>query len=241
MKDVNLFLEGDKVLEHVNLTISPETTTVIFGLSGSGKSTLLKSLAGLIKIDKGEVLFNNKNIGTMAEKDFFAMQAQSGFVFQDAALWANRTIYDNLAIPLRILNPLMDIKDIDKRVKTAVEIFNFRDDLQVRPAAVSAGEKKIISFLRAMMTDPDILFLDEPTTSIDKKNISRLNSFIKELKKRKKTIITVTHDFSLAKSIADNIVLIDNGSIVKSGTFNEIINSEDDDILRIIDEMKGQV
>jgi phospholipid/cholesterol/gamma-HCH transport system ATP-binding protein len=234
-------MEGEKVLDNVNLFITPETTTVIFGLSGSGKSTLLKSLAGLIRIDDGEVLFNSINIGKMNEKAFFEMQAQSGFVFQDAALWANRTIYENLAIPLRILNPLMDVKEIDKRVKAAVDIFNFRDDLQVRPAAVSAGEKKILSFLRALMTDPDILFLDEPTTSIDKKNISRINSIIKELKKKKKTIITVTHDLPLARSIADNIILIDNGSIVKTGTFIEILDSDEADVLRIIEEMKGQV
>ncbi len=177
----------------------------------------------------------------MDERDFFGMQAQSGFIFQDAALWANQTIYNNLSIPLRILNPEMKKSLIDERINSAVEMFKFRDNLQVRPSTISAGEKKIISFLRALMTDPDILFIDEPTTSVDKKNISRMNSIIKELKSRKKTIITVTHDFRLAKSIADNIILIDNGKIVKSGSFDDIVGSENADIKNIIEEIKGQV
>jgi len=241
MNEVNLFLEGETVLDNINLAIIPMTTTVILGLSGSGKTTLLKSLAGLIKISNGKVLYNNANIDKMGEKEFFEMQAQSGFVFQDSALWANRTIYENLAIPLQILNPYMKKDEIDMRIKSAIDIFNFRDNMMVRPSAISAGEKKIISFLRALMTDPDVLFFDEPTTSIDKKNISRLYSIIKELKKKKKTIITVTHDFPLVRSIADNIILIDHGKIVKSGSFSEIINSEEDDVLRIIEELKGQV
>jgi phospholipid/cholesterol/gamma-HCH transport system ATP-binding protein len=192
-------------------------------------------------LSSGEILFDQSNIAKMGEKDFFKMQAQSGFVFQDSALWANRTIYDNLSIPLRIMNPYMDKKDIDQRIKSAVDAFNFRENLLIRPSAISAGEKKIISFLRALMTDPDILFFDEPTTSIDKRNISRINSVIMELKQKKKTIITVTHDFRLVRNIADNIILIDKGRIVKSGSFNEIDNSEDVNISRIIKELKGQV
>lgn len=234
-------MEGITVLDSVNLEISPGSSTVIFGRSGSGKTTLLKSMAGLIRIDDGEVLFNGDNVGKMDEDEFFKMQAQSGFVFQDAALWSNKSIYENLAIPLRIMKSHMDNADIDNRIKAAVEMLGFRDDLMIRPSAVSAGEKKIISFLRALMTDPEIIFLDEPTSSLDKKNISRLNSIIRELNKENKTIITVTHDFDLARSIADNIVIIDKGQIIKFGSFQEIFASGDRDIEDIIEEIKGQV
>lgn len=234
-------LEGDIVLDNINLEIQSETSTVIFGRSGSGKSTLLKTMAGLITIKRGSVLFDEQDIGKMDEKQFFKMQSQSGFVFQDAALWANQTIYNNLSIPLRILNPGMKKSVIDERINSAVNMFNFRDNLNVRPSSISAGEKKIISFLRALMTDPDILFFDEPTTSLDKNNITRMNSIIKELKTRKKTIITVTHDFPLAKSIADNIILIDNGKIIQSGSFNDITGTENGEIIKIIEEIKGQV
>lgn len=234
-------MEGVTVLDSIDITINPGTSTVIFGRSGSGKTTLLKSMAGLIRIDDGEVLFNGRNVGKMDEEEFFHMQSQSGFVFQDAALWANRTIYDNLAIPLRILNPQMERAEIDNRISAAVEMLGFRDNLMIRPSAVSAGEKKIISFLRALMTDPEIIFLDEPTSSLDKKNISRLNSIIRELNKEKKTIITVTHDFSLARSIADDIIILDDGRIVKKGKFHHILDSEDRDVEDIIEEIKGQV
>lgn len=239
--NVNLKLESENVLENVNLDIKRESATVIFGRSGSGKTTLLKSIAGLISIHDGQVLFEGCDIAKMDEKQFFKMQAKSGFVFQDAALWANQTIYNNLSLPLRILNPGMDQSQIDARIMTAVDMFNFRDNLKVRPSAISVGEKKIISFLRALMTDPEILFFDEPTTSVDKKNVFRMNKIISELKSQKKTIITVTHDFRLAGSIADNIILIDNGKILQSGSFEEIVGSENEKINRIIEEIKGQV
>lgn len=186
------------------------------------------------------MLFNGSNVAEMDENDFFKMQAQSGFVFQDAALWANKSIYDNLAIPLRILKPHMDISEIDGRIRSAVDMMEFSNNLMLRPAAVSEGEKKIISFIRALMTDPEILFLDEPTSSLDKKNILRMNGIIGELKKEKKTIITVTHDFSLAKEIADYIVVMDRGRVVTQGRFADIIESDEREIESIIDDVKGQ-
>lgn len=239
--DANLELEGETVLHNINLEIVPESTTVIFGRSGSGKTTLLKSIAGLIRIDQGQVLFNGRNVAKMDEREFFKMQAQSGFVFQDSALWANKSLYDNLAIPLRILKPFMPKEDIDRRINQAVKMMQFREDLMIRPSTVSAGEKKIISFLRALMTDPDLLFLDEPSASLDKRNIALINKVIKDLKKEKKTILVVTHDFSLAKTIADNMIIIDKGKILQYGNFQEILNTEDDEISYIIKEMEGQV
>ncbi|MBB6478623.1 ABC transporter ATP-binding protein [Spirochaeta isovalerica] len=241
MKDVTLQFEGETVLKSINLEIKPESSTVIFGRSGSGKTTLLKAMAGLIRIDDGEVLYNGDNIAKMNESDFFEMQAQSGFVFQDAALWANKTIYDNLAIPLRILRPGMNAVDIDKRIRSAVDMLAVRENLLIRPSAISSGERKIISFLRALMTDPDILFLDEPAVSLDKKSSRRIHNLIKELNEEKKTIITVTNDFSLARMIADNLIIIEGGSVIRQGCFSEILTYEDKDIEDIIEDIKGQV
>ena len=241
MKNTSLLLDGVFILNDISLSIDSKGSTVIFGASGSGKTTLLKILCGLIQTNLGEVLFDGQNIGKMTEREFFKMQARSGFVFQDAALWANKSIYDNLAIPIRIMNPLLDKKEIDDRVNSAVGMFNFKDNLMLRPVAISEGEKKIISFLRAIMTDPEILFLDEPTNSMDTKNISRLNAIIKELRDKKKTIITVTHDFRLAKSIADNLILLKDGLLVKSGKYEELVNSDNQNVINIIEDVKGQV
>lgn len=239
MNEATLTIEGVTVLDRISLKITPGAVTVISGRSGSGKTALLKSLAGLIRINDGEVLYNGSNISRMDEKDFFQMQSQSGFVFQDAALWANRSLYENLAVPLRILKPHLDSSEIDMRIKTAVGMLGYSGDLSVRPAAISAGEKEIFSFLRALMTDPEILFLDEPTAALDKKNISRVNTLIGELKKQNKTIIIVTHDFFLAESIADDIILIKEGKIAANGRFHMIVQSEDREISAIIKEMKG--
>lgn len=137
-------MEGETVLDRINLEIESESSTVILGRSGSGKSTLLKSMAGLITINDGSVLFDGQNISKMDEREFFGMQAKSGFIFQDAVLWENQTIYNNLSIPLRILNPGMEKSLIDERINSAVKMFNFQDNLQVRPSKISAGKKSFL-------------------------------------------------------------------------------------------------
>jgi len=240
LKDVTLQFEGEKVLSSVNLEIENQSSTVIFGRAGSGKTTLLKVMAGLIRIEEGVVLYNEKNIASMDEESFFQMQAQSGFVFQDAALWANKSIYENLAIPLRILKQGMGQKDIDGRIQSGAEMLGVRHSLQVRPAAISSGERKVISFLRAMMTDPEILFLDEPVISLDKKNRTRIHDLITELNRQKKTIITVTNDFDMARSIARNLIVLDRGAVLGKGRFDEILQDGDRDIEDIIEGIKGK-
>lgn len=241
LKDVFLHKEGMSVLDSVNLQIHSGDSIVIFGRSGSGKTSLLKAMAGLIKIEEGEVLFNGLDVAKMDEEEFFNMQAQSGFVFQDSALWANKTLYENLATPLRILKPDMSRNEINDKIVDAVSDLNFRNNLMVRPSAVSSGEKKIVSILRALMTNPDILFFDEPTSSLDRKNINRINGLIGKLKSERKTIITVTKDFNLAKSIADLLILIEEGKIIRKGNFMDITGSYERDIEDLIEEVKGQV
>lgn len=196
-------------------------------------------MAGLIRIDDGEVLFNGENIAGMSEEEFFLMQAQSGFVFQDAALWANKTLYDNLAIPLRILRPGMSAEDIDRRIGNAVEMLGVHKSLLIRPSAISSGERKLFSFLRALMTDPDILFLDEPASSLDRKSSDRIKNLIIELNNQKKTIITVTNDFTLARTIADKAIILDRGRLLRQGLFRDILKEHNEDIDDIIDELKG--
>ncbi len=202
---------GSPVLENLDLSFKPACVTVILGSSGSGKSSALKAAAGLLPLDKGEVKYGNQSIHKMNHKDFVLMQRHTGFMFQDGALWANKSIEENLTLPLVVADFNINRTLVKEKVLQALDIFSMKKVLQYRPAALSAGERKIISFLRAVITEPDILFLDEPSADVDRKNARILIKKLHEYKTMGKTILLVSHDINLARSLGDYIVFFHEG------------------------------
>ena len=218
--------DRETILDSVNLEIQPGKVTVLMGTSGSGKSTVLKTAAGLIPISRGSVRYGEIKIYKLNQRDFAKVQMHTGFMFQDGALWANKNIYDNLALPIVISDPSLKKEFIDKKVDQALRSFNLEKEAESRPASLSAGERKIVSFLRAIIADPQILFMDEPTTYIDRKSSLLLIKKIFQFKKEGKTILIVTHDFNLARSLGDNFVFLHEGKIILNDTVGNAIKSE---------------
>jgi phospholipid/cholesterol/gamma-HCH transport system ATP-binding protein len=215
------------IIDNISLSFPQGSTTIILGPSGCGKSSLLKIAAGLYPNISGRVLFKNQDIAHMNEKEYQFMQRQTGFLFQDGALWANMSLYDNLTLPLLVTDPGISRQELDRIVAKTTAIMNFNEPLDQRPAALSAGEGKILSFLRAVVTDPDIFFMDEPTTFIDRNKVGLLKEKIMALKKEGKTLIGVTHDPDFARELADYYVLMDRGKMVSNGSVEYIMNSRD--------------
>ncbi|HAK46943.1 MAG TPA: ABC transporter, partial [Spirochaeta sp.] len=147
---------GDEVIiEDVSLSFPQGSTTIIMGASGSGKSSLLKISAGLYPNIKGKLLFKGEDVGQMNEREYQIMQRQTGFLFQDGALWANMSLYDNLTLPILVTDPGISRKELDSIVNRTIAVMNFDEPLDQRPAMLSAGEQKIFSFLRSIVTDPE--------------------------------------------------------------------------------------
>ena len=215
------------IIEEVSLTIPRGSTTIILGPSGCGKSSLLKIAAGLYSNISGRVLFKGDDISKMNEKEYQYMQKQTGFLFQDGALWANMSLYDNLTLPLLVTDPHLTRSELDRIVKRTTAIMNFIEPLDQRPAALSAGERKILSFLRSVVTNPDVFFMDEPTTFIDRNKVGLLKEKIFALKEEGKTIVGITHDPGFARELADYYVLLDHGHIISHGSVDNILNSRD--------------
>lgn len=225
-RDVSVIHQDRPVLREISIDIPEGKTTVITGRTGSGKSTLLKVLSGLITYNTGEVLYKGRDINDMDEKEVQAMQAQTGFMFQDSALWANRSLFDNLTLPLIVNHPDISKSELNERVFAALESMNFTLNPELRPSAISAGERKVISFLRAIIADPPVLFLDDPTTAIDRRGFKNLERYIIRFKEQGKTLIIVTENPYYTKALSDQVILIRHGEIMQTGTYNQLSESD---------------
>ena len=222
MVDVEVTLGTYQALRGITLSFPAGKSTVIMGQSGCGKSTLLKVAAGLTPPDTGKILFQGHDIHHLSERGLRAMRRTNGFVFQDGALWENKTLFENLALPLEFAQPELGVADVRRRVARSLEKVGLEESMNDRPAALSGGEKKIASFLRALITEPTLVFLDEPTLSIDHEMSEKINQMIRDLKARGATIIAVTHDPVLTATLADRLVIMDAGHVLESGEFDEV-------------------
>ena len=236
LEDVTYAVGDEVIIGDIDLTFYEGSTTIIIGPSGCGKSSLLKVAAGLYPQIQGRVLFRGDDVSRMNEKEYQHMQRQTGFLFQDSALWANMSLYDNLTLPVLVTNPGISREELDEIVKKTTGIMNFTESLDQRPAALSAGERKIFSFLRSIVTDPQIFFMDEPTTFIDRNKVGLLKDKIRLLKEEGKTIIGVTHDTNFARELADYFILLNGGRIVATGKVEDIMGSRDPVVRIFIDD-----
>jgi ABC-type transporter Mla maintaining outer membrane lipid asymmetry ATPase subunit MlaF len=241
LHNVRLNLGGYEALRDVSATFPAGESTVIMGPSGCGKSTLLKVAAGIIPPDSGKVLFKSRDIFTLSERGTREMRKANGFVFQDGALWENKTLFENLALPLQFHHPEMPAGEVAHRITRALERVGLEESARERPAQLSGGEKKVASFLRALVTEPTLVFLDEPTLSIDHALTERISQMIRDLKARGATIIAVTHDPQLTSTLADRLLVMDAGQILALGRFDEVKRSRSARVRSIISQVLGEI
>jgi len=237
LQDISLSFQDQLVLEDISLSFEEGQCTMIIGNSGCGKSTLLKTIAGIIPPDTGCVLFKGEDIFTMNEKEYQAMQFQTGFMFQDSALWANKSLYDNLSFPILVANPKMNRLELDQIIQKMVQSIGFKNNLMLRPANLSSGERKMLSYLRAIITDPDIVFMDEPTTFIDRKSVGMIKKKIHQLKEQGKTLIGITHEQSFALELADRFIFLKNGKVLADGKPDVLLSSEEEQIKDFVKDL----
>jgi len=162
-------------------------------------------------------------------------------VFQDGALWENKSIFENLALPLQVHFPELGADEIRDRVLAMLARGGLADSPSLRPAQLSGGERKIASFLRAAITGPSVVFLDEPTLSIDHTKTALITGMIRDLKAGGCTIFAVTHDPHLASLIADRLVVIDAGRIVVEGPFDAVKRDADPRVRAVLAQVLGEI
>lgn len=213
LKGVSLFQKKIPLVQDVSVTFAPGLAYALTGPAGSGKSTILKLAAGLIPPSSGTVFYKNTDIALMKRDENLTFRRESGFVFQDSALWANQNLKENLDLPLRLHFPELDAKKRLLRINKVLSLVGYKRELEIRPAELSAGEQKLIAFARALICGPRLLFLDEWTESLDELSAKRLISLTSAFKRTGGTIIFVSHDQTLIQNLAECVILIEAGRI----------------------------
>ena len=216
--------KSEKVIENFNLEIQAGTTNAIVGATGSGKSTIIKLLNRFYNLDKGKIYIDDINI---EEYKISSLRKNIGFVSQDVHLFSdtilNNITLKNMDIPfLRVKNAAKEIQ-IDGFISGLPEGYNY--NVRERGAGISTGQRQLISFLRAYIKDPQILILDEATSSIDTDSELLIQNAIEKITKNRTSII-IAHRLSTIMK-ADNIIVMDKGKIVEQGTHSSLIVNKD--------------
>ncbi|PKN51322.1 MAG: diguanylate cyclase [Deltaproteobacteria bacterium HGW-Deltaproteobacteria-13] len=221
-KDVTKRFGRRTVLDRVNLQIYEGEVTTIIGLSGSGKSVMLKHIIGLLKPDEGTILFRGKPVTGMKRSEIAASFAQISYMFQGNALFDSMTIYDNIALPLRETTHLKKA-EIDRRVMARIEQTELTESAHRYPSELSGGMQKRAALARALITDPQIVLFDEPTSGQDPVRKNAILSMIAQYQKKFNfTAILVSHEIPDVYFISNRILSLYNHRIVFQGTPEEL-------------------
>jgi len=223
LKNITLSENNNSVLHDINLSIESGSMTALMGEAGCGKSVLLKLMAGLIIPTSGKVFFDGTDINKMNRTENLKFRKRCGFMFQDSALWANQDIYHNLELPLHTHFPKMSDAARKDKINDVIKLVGYTKPITNRPAALSIGEQKRISFARAIICDPDILFLDEPTESVSSEYIETIMSYLQTFNSQKKTIVFVSHDNYFLSSFFCDKIYLEKGAISKKEVLSEML------------------
>jgi len=233
------------VLNNVNLELPEKKLSAIIGQSGTGKSVLIKTIIGMLPPDKGRIWYNDIDLGSLKHSEMIAIRRNFGYSFQNAALFDSMNIEENLAFPLMELLNIKDRAEIKQRVAQMLEWIELPGIETKRPDELSGGMRKRVGVARALISQPQVLFFDEPTTGLDPVLSETINDLVVRVKQELHiTCVMITHDIPAAFRIADKIAFLDRGSIIADGSPDEIAVSEHPmvkDFLRIsYNELKRQ-
>ena len=215
---------GDNhVLSGVSLKMEPGESYVVIGGSGTGKSVLIKCILGLIKPDSGTIKINGKNLSKMPQKEMFKTLLKCGVLFQGAALFDSLNVIDNVSFGL-VYGYGKSTKEAYKIAIEKLEAVNLSEKIaNIFPAELSGGMKKRVALARAIATNPDIIFFDEPTTGLDPITSGTINDLIvKCTKEMGISALSITHDINSLKHISDRVGLLNKGKIIWEGTNNSL-------------------
>lgn len=204
LKNISKKFKDRQILSDFNLTVEENKILAIVGPSGGGKTTLLRMLAGLEKIDSGEIIYNGESLPI----DELEKRNLLGFVFQDFQLFPHLTVLENLVLsPIKIMN--MEKNDAEKKAIELLEKLGLEKQINNYPTSLSGGQKQRVALARAMMINPKIIGYDEPTSALDPELRLEVEKLILKNRELGITQIVVTHDLQFAENIADSILKVE--------------------------------
>lgn len=226
LKDVHKSFGPKQVLKGVDLDVAPGKSLVVLGGSGSGKSVMLKNALGLMTPNAGQILFDGTDVTHDQGKTREAMRARIGMLFQSAALFDSLTVWENIAFRLLNSDGLKRKDAKERAIETLKQVRLGSDVADLTPAEISGGMQKRVGLARAIVSKPELIFFDEPTTGLDPITADAINDLIVEQTKALgAAAISITHDMASARKIADEIAMLFEGKIIWRGPASEIDNS----------------
>jgi D-methionine transport system ATP-binding protein len=217
---------GFTAVEHVDLTVARGAITGIIGRSGAGKSTLIRMVNGLETATSGKVLVDGVDVGALGEDGLRGLRRQIGMIFQHFNLLSSRTAFDNVALPLEIAG--VDRQAIRAKVGPLLDLVGLGDKAGSYPSELSGGQKQRVGIARALATDPKLLLSDEATSALDPETTQSILELLKRINADLGlTVLLITHEMEVVKTIASHVAVIDAGRIVEAGrTFDVYTNPQ---------------
>jgi len=234
LRNVCKKFDTNEVLKNINLSVFKGEITTIIGKSGEGKSVLLKHIIGLLKPNSGAILFNGKVLSELSKTEQNQLRKKFSYMFQDSALFDSMTVYDNIALPLREASAL-DNDTIRERVTKRMAQLDIEGIDDQYPGQLSGGMKKRVALARALVTDPEIVLFDEPTTGLDPIRKKAVHQMIADYQKKFGfTGIIVSHEIPDIFTISQRVALLDKGEIIFQGNPEQLTSVQDPTILAFI-------
>jgi len=220
-----------KALDNISLEVEQGDITGIIGFSGAGKSTLIRCINLLEKPDEGEVIVNGINLLKLSSKQLAEQRKKIGMIFQHFNLLSSRTVFDNVALPLELDH--VSKTEINRKVNEFLKIVGLEDKANDYPKSLSGGQKQRVAIARALANDPFLLLCDEATSSLDPATTQSILQLLQDINKRLGiTILLITHEMEVIKSICNHVAVIDKGKLVTKGTLDEIISDKEHPIIK---------
>ncbi len=204
--------KGVQAITDVNLHIAPGEFVFIVGKSGSGKSTMIKLLQKELQPTHGKIMVNKRDIGNISRKNIPMYRRNIGVVFQNFRLLQDRTVYENVAFAMRVVEASK--KEIKKKVPQMLSLVGLAAKYRSYPKELSGGEQQRVAIARALVNEPKILLADEPTGNLDNHNAWEIMKLLDEINKRGTTVVVVTHNMDIVKAMNKRVITIREGVIV---------------------------
>ena len=231
LKGVEKSFGSNPVLRGVDIDVAPGRSLVVLGGSGSGKSVMLKNALGLMTPDAGKILFDGQDVTNNQGKTREAMRSRIGMLFQSGALFDSLTVWENVAFRLLNADKMKRSDAKEQAIETLKKVRLGASVADLRPAEISGGMQKRVALARAIITKPDLIFFDEPTTGLDPITADAINDLILEqVKALGAAAVTITHDMASARKVADEIAMLFEGKIIWRGPASEIDRSGNDHV-----------
>jgi phospholipid/cholesterol/gamma-HCH transport system ATP-binding protein len=239
LDDVQKAFGDHRVFDGVRLEIRRGEALAIVGGSGCGKSVLLRMLVGLCPVDRGSIRFDGQELTTLDEAGFFAVRRRVAMMFQGGALFDSLSVGENVAYPLRTQLDLAE-DEIRRRVADKLARVGLPGIEAQMPASLSGGMKKRVALARAIVTEPEVLLLDEPTAGLDPLTTRRIDDLFRQTQRELGiTVVIVTHDLPSAYLVADRIAMIAERRIVATLPTAEFRSATEPAISEFVGAMQG--